>query len=111
MSGTEEPSAEELESNLVKRILSVREAEVEKRFNRGGVGRSSKRFDRHGIHGFYSLKDLDGVDGLDSIITGSNASAASNSDPPIGGTPGVPSSNETPANTPTAPNSLGLAIE
>jgi hypothetical protein len=122
MSGTEEPSARELESNLVRRILSVREAEVAKRFNRGGVGRTSKRFDRHGIHGFYSFKDLEGVDGLDSIISPSNvtsgngtgSSAATSADPAIGGSPGAPAAaapNLTPANKPTAPNSLGLDIE
>jgi len=111
MSGTKEPSDEELESNLVKRILSIRDAEIEKRYNRGGIGRHSKRFDRNG---FYSFKDLEGVDGLDSIITGSSTNAANTPYPSVGSTPGASNPNAdnlTPANSPTAQNSLGLDIE
>lgn len=120
MTGTQEPSARELESNLVKRILLAGEAETAKRYNRGGIGHDSKRYNRHGIRESYSFQDLEGAEGVDGIIsatngTGSASSAADGSDPSIGvgggGTSDSNTPNLTPANKPTAPNSLGLDIE
>jgi len=93
MSGAQEPSSAELESNLVKRILSIRDTEVAKRFNRGGTA------------------------DLDAVISPSNTTGGTVVDgtaPAVGGADGIPDINTpelTPANPPTAPNSLGLAIE
>jgi len=119
MSGSEEPSAAELESSLVKRILSIRDdSDFAKRYNRAGVEPPSKRFNRHGIRELYSFKDLEeAAVPKDSPSSKKNATAASQADgaaPPIGNPSGIPDPNTpnlTPANPPTAPNSLGLDIE
>jgi len=123
MAGFPEPSASELESNLVRRIVSAGEAELAKRYNRGGINPNSKRFDRAGLEKLSSFKDLEEVEGADTLIAALNVTADADEDnvnnaavnaPPIGDGSGATDPNApnlTVAKKPSAPNSLGLDIE
>ncbi|KAG5645562.1 hypothetical protein DXG03_005838 [Asterophora parasitica] len=114
MTGRSEPTSEELRSNLHKRVLAVSGEEgLVKRYNRVGVvkGKSKSRLaagsgavlasasatERHG----HSHKGKGRHEGNEDDATGSGAATGT-----TGAAGGV-----TPANQPTANNSLGLDIE
>jgi hypothetical protein len=71
MTGSQEPTARELEDKLVKRIIAVGEAELVKRYNREN-SLLQKRFNRQGtslpeIPGLNELQGLKGLDSLNSL--------------------------------------------
>ncbi|EKM78686.1 hypothetical protein AGABI1DRAFT_114293 [Agaricus bisporus var. burnettii JB137-S8] len=129
MTGRDEPTTEELERHLVRRVASVEGLEgLEKRYNRGGVpkskakgGASNKGTSKKGKQSKGSSNHQGGEGSTKvspDVVDDNGDPAGTSGDPKVGGQSQTGDSSDpttpdsvTQAEPPTADNSLGLDIE
>ncbi|KAK0450070.1 acid protease [Armillaria borealis] len=127
MTGRQAPSDAELRRNLEKRVASLENDPVYKRYHRYTPPGNSKRFNRDGVSGSrvnavvgrkhsHNQGSNNGANGATASASASNSTAttaasATNGTTAVSSASDAASSDVTVANTPTTANSLGLDIE
>lgn len=127
MTGRQAPSDAELRRNLEKRVASLENDPVYKRYHRYTPPGNSKRFNRDGVSGSrvnavvgrkhsHNKGSNNGANGATASASAGNSTAtaaasATNGTTAVSSASDAASSDVTVANTPTTANSLGLDIE